>query len=197
MRSFFVSLALLLFVSVCANAKQLEGRVFKNGIATEVYMKVPTGLFKGKPQFEPMQFRIKAKGKGDEKWIRLDPREVDRLEFEYNGETYSMVSLYGKKGAEMLVGRRKKMFVRELVGGELSLYTYHYSTKTFSDDSFETDYEKYILYKRGQELMVPGALNFRKEVSRYISDKPHLSERVMNRELRLKDIIEIVKEYNR
>ena len=194
MKKNLLVLLLILISAITLEAKRERGLFAAQNQKIYAELKIPYNLFSKTPNFKLIQRGVKYIDENGTKG-KIRPGDVEWFEFESKGRIFKMVSLKGKEGSNLFLGKRKNFFVLEMVRGNVTLYKMFYDEKEFMSDSFTTEKERYILEKDGV-LKIPTMINFRRDMSAYFFLYPQLVERIVSRELKYSDIEGIVTEYN-
>lgn len=186
--------------------------ISKSGDTVQVSFELKVSGPKKKPSLDFFQYGPKyynASGKKD----KLKPSEAKEIFFEWNNESYHLISL--KVPDFLSLYYDDYFFLRLIVNGPLKLY-YHYISGGFSAPTFSPNvggrdnytspegavmvYEDstgggIILQKDTHALFVPRRLHFKGDVSDYLSNCP-IANKVRDKVYGKDDIESIVKEYN-
>jgi len=116
---------------------------------------------------------------------------------------------YYKRGSEEFYSIKRKTpagniltFIMPVIKGEVTLFIYYYIKGGGYDGTpsqgfgVGTEAQHYYLYREGGLGFRPSGIGFKNKVGKYFQDYPALSERIKNKELRKKNLQEIVRLYN-
>lgn len=189
----------LVFVNSSAFAKKIKGYIIEEGDTTEVILYVKG--FLGEPSITKNYNQFKYSKNGGAKEL-LFPKEGTSVVFEHISKKYVFMSLpkiddqeYAELyftnvdyiGGNMLVVSA----VRRRNHGEY----YNTTTGMFTGGGTTTTTLK-TLYSEEKGYLVYNLLNFRKKAKIYFSDCSSLVEKIDNRSLTSKELVEIVKIYD-
>src|ERR1035437_3579455 len=197
------------FVLLCfsSQAKKLEGYYItgkKDTVKTE--FNVPW-IITGEPDFEKMQWEIEYFDSKGDKQI-LNPEWTAELGFSFKDRSYRMIVV---RNSLLLTGSKNNkttvMFMRILVDGpSLRLFQFYVvSTAPGNNSSVynsntvgsSTSNDKYIFQKKDGKQFRPKVFSFNKEVANYMIDVPELAKKIESKDLNIKEVEQIAKEYNR
>lgn len=183
-----------ILMSVAAYAiEKIPGQIISGSQPMEVTFLVPVGLFGGEPDIERMQRGIRyidANGKKR----KLKPGQATEFQFNYNNQTYRMVSqLYA---SDMF---SSTSFMLLLIDGPVRMFEHRYTQRQSTGPNgmgMTTQTVIYLLQKGSDPLYQPRLLGFRKDMAKYFADCPKLVSLIEGKEFRRNDLDEIVAYYN-
>lgn len=195
---------LSLFVfAVAGLAKKIEGDIIREKDTLHVVFTIPFKLLASHPNFEKLQYKIKyADGTGALRVLR--PADAIEIRFKYNNQEIRMLSRRNTLGGGSLFSNKNHIFLHLLKDGTLKLFNFYYTQSNpgmygasgAMVGATAYSVERYVLEKKGGDLMQPKAISFRKEMSEYFSDCPVLAMRIENKELKRDDLLAIIAYYN-
>ncbi len=204
MKKSLILVVLALMLITVSEAAKIDAKIIlSNGEKINTVIKVKTSLF-GDINFIALQKKVIYYKNG--KKGKLFPEEVSELSFTYHGEPITMISVKDDLNLNSIFSSNENILLREIIDGKLKLFKYYYkqqapgaynaSTGTMSG-GYAYSVDRYILKKSGGELKRPRPISFKKDMSTYFDDCPRLSEKILNKEFKARDIELIVDFYNK
>jgi hypothetical protein len=201
MRSLLLIIALIA-VSFAAYSKKIPGMIISKGESREVTFELKIPLLSFEPNFERIQYKVKYYENGKKKTLR--PDDADEIIFDYEGMEIRMISCENTIGGGTLLAPPKKIFLKLEIDGPLRLFRFYFkASSNFSAGpgmGGGTTYytvDNLIFQKGNGPLKKPRQFGWKKDMLEYFSDCPALSERIESKDLKRKEIEEIVLYYNR
>ncbi len=201
MRS-LILIATFVAVSLPSLAKKVSGGFIKDGKTTETTFFIQVGLLMGEPNFERIQYKVKYLDENGKKKT-LRPHDADEFWFDLDGMDVRMVSVENTLGLGNIFTSSPKIFLKIEIDGPLRLFRYYYKQTNTSmgaggmGTTYTYTVDNLVFQKRGGPLMKPRSLMWKKDMLEYFGDCPALSERIESKDLKRRDIDEIVFYYNR
>ena len=206
MKKHFSLFVMVLLISTYSEAKKIPGFfINKEGDTVYVTFNVTVSLFRQEAKIERIQEKIRYYDSLNNK-NTLKPEDASEVVIVNSGDTIRMLSKANNLGLGSFLSRNG-IFLRLIKDGPLKLFKYYesgsstpgynHSTNTVSSGyTYET--EMHILQKKdGPLVRVRNEVNFRKEMSKYLSDCPELVKKIDQKQYRKDDIFLIVEEYNK
>lgn len=206
MKKYFYFLFVVSLICTNSEAKKIPGFfINKEGDTVCVTFDVTFGFFGQDAKIERIQEKIRYYDSLNNK-NTLKPEDASEVVIVNSGDTIRMLSKANNLGLGSFLSRNG-IFLRLIKDGPLKLFKYYesgsstpgynHSTNTVSSGyTYET--EMHILQKKdGPLVRVRNEVNFRKEMSKYLSDCPELVKKIDQKQYRKDDIFLIVEEYNK
>lgn len=177
-------------------AKKLSGEIIFPDDTLEATIEVPIIWSTGEPDFYALQQRVTYFVGGERKRQKVKPEEAQEIRFEYEGMVFQMRSV--QNPADVLF--KSKDFLKLEIEGAVSLFAYYQQEGATGgrDDEFDNDGRRitYIVKKGKEEAMTVSPLSFRWDMTDFFSECLTLVDKIEHRDLRRRDIKEIVSYYN-
>lgn len=205
MKTFTITILMLLFTFLNSEARKVEGRIILNNNDTMyVTFNIPVNFLSGTVNFERLQYRVKYYG-NDGKTIFLRPDDALEIQFRYPDEEVRMLSRKNTLGDKLFLVSRN-IFLKLEKDGDLKLFSYYFtrsspgsynaSTGTMSP-GYYYGVERYIFQIGTGELKRPRTLFFRKDMLEYLKGCPSLCEKIEKKDFGSNDVESIVDYYNK
>jgi len=204
-KSVFVLIGTVLF-GLNSFAKKLDGYYITGKHDTvKTEFNIPWIII-GEPDFEKLQWEIEYLDSKGEKQI-LNPEWTAEVGFSFKDKSYRMIVV---RNSLLLTGSKNNkstlMYMRILVDGSYLRLFQFYVVSTAPGNSSSvynsatvgssTTNDKYILQKKDGKPFRPKMFTFNKEVAAYLADVPDLAKKIEKKDLNVKDVEQIAKEYN-
>ncbi|MEM9921222.1 MAG: hypothetical protein AAF990_24185, partial [Bacteroidota bacterium] len=189
-------LMLLSFVGQTQSVKVGGYYIDKSNERVDTQFVIPIAYFSSEPKVLQLQEAITLFKTDDQAGDYFEPKDITAYFFRYDNTDYFFQSMPNKFSQK---NRAKRLFIRVAVDGKVRLLKYYYhgrkdgGLRVTNRYPFLTDD---YLEKEGQLTKVR-QLGFRKKMSQYFSDFIDLSEVIASGGLKINDLSEIVKIYNR
>ncbi len=191
-----ILLSLLLFVSLSLSAaKRVEGYlIMPEGDTLQATFKLPLTLGDS-PNYWRIQQYIKMYDEyGGNKTIKIYPKTVRELGFEYEDELVKLRSVYDEKGTlqtDTAVYHYNNLFLKVELEGPLTLYKYHYKLYVWNFT------EAYVMQKENGDLFFYRKWFFRKDMSQYLAECQEVANKIEDGQYKEANLKVIVNQYNK
>jgi hypothetical protein len=128
-----------------------------------------------------VMIKIKFKQAYDDSPKNYSPGSI--LGFKSNNNTYLSMPIKSFDNS--------KRFVQEIIRGPLSLYLLEVTTVAGEQDNY-----RYLKKEHKDQLYAIIFINYKKSLSSYLSDNKVISDKILNKEYKKRDLQQIVKDYN-
>lgn len=201
-----ILIAILVAFSLHVHAKKIPGIIVKGDESIHVNFEIKVSFIAGEPNFERIQYKVKYYNDAGKK-VTLRPEDTDEILFYFGGVEVRMISCENTLSSGNIFITSKRIFLKIEIDGPLRLYRFYYSQMSpgvggAPGGAFPNNTSTYhtvndfIFQKGNGELKSPRTLGWRKDMIEYFSDCPALRERIESKDLRRKEVEEIVKYYN-
>lgn len=164
--------------------------------------RIPT-LNNGMPDYSYLQSKAMFVDK-DNMPQMIKPRDVNKLVFEANGETITMLTCKNTINIDNQLGNSHYIFLKLIIDGYVKLYEYYIKENTNShcnpgagvyfDERSAAD--KYCIQLGNSDLIKVKGISFKKDFTNLFADYQVLSDKINNKTYTKEDIQTIVNEYN-
>ena len=196
---FFLFVTAFVVISFHTYGKKIPGTIISKGESTDVMFEIKMPLMLGEPNFERLQYKVKYYDERGKK-ITLRPDNVDEIQFRYEGVEIRMISCASTPGIGNIFSSSTRIFLKLEMDGPLRLYRFYYKQTTgagYGGAPGMTYVADNLIFQKGNgPLKQPRSLGWKKDMLEYFSDCPELRERIESKDLRRKEIEEIVAYYN-
>ena len=192
-KKYCILLFILLISAAGYAAERVEGTILYPDKAVKVTLLIPTGLFGGGPDVQAMQRGIRYLDENGKK-KKLKPSQAQAFTFNYKGHDFTMVSHDYSSG---LFGR--SVFMLLVIDGRAKMYEYTVTNSRGGGPNMPmstTTTTHTLIQLPGQPLYEPTLIGFKKRMAEYFRDCPELAGLIAQKELRRRDLDEIVIYYN-
>jgi hypothetical protein len=189
MKNLFIILILNICTSSLYAAIEVKGQIITKTDTINATLLIPVYFMNGDINFVKLQNKIKYLADNKKKH-KLKPSQAEQITFRFGGEKIKLLS-------------RNNYFMNLLKSGHLKLFQYYYTSPNFSgapgqSGGMTVNIQSYYYLQKGDgEMKRVHGFSFKKDIGDYLSDCPDVAEQVESRELRKKDIEQIVKNYNK
>lgn len=189
----------LLVMSFQTYGKKIPGTIISKGQSTDVMFEIKVPLLLDEPNFERIQYKVKYYDERGKK-ITLRPDNADEIRFRYDGIEIRMISCMSTSDIGNIFSSSTRIFLKLEMDGPLRLYRFYYKQTTGAGyggaPAMTYVAENFVFQKGNGPLKKPRSLGWKKDMLEYFSDCPELRERIESKDLRKKEIEEIVAYYN-
>jgi len=198
---------LLLLVGIAAmsnlEAKKVNGKIIFERDTVDVVFDMPTIIFSKEINYTNIQYRIKYYDKNGVKTLVRPGQAKEYIFLTNEQEELKMVSCRNSARLGKLFSKRPYIFLRQEMAGELKVFNYHYTVRypvptlpglIHIFRGFTGN--RRVLQKGDNDLKRVRGISFRRDMTRYFSDCPSLSELIKNKDFVKDDLEDIVTYYN-
>ncbi|MFB6317084.1 hypothetical protein [Saccharicrinis sp. FJH54] len=204
MKKIYLLLTLIVVFAIQINAKNLKGKIITGSDTSTVMFKIPKGFLSTQISYEKLQKKVKYFDVDGTKKI-LRPENAEEFRFMYKGKEIRFLSRRNNLYLGGAFSIRPRLFLKLEVDGKLKLFKY-YGSQNSSGSFGASSGGMYggvsmntvdnILQKGDGDLMQPNFYRYKKELKEFLNDCPELCEKIDNKELKKRDLEEIVRFYN-
>lgn len=195
-----VALLGIMLICLCCSAKKIPGQIIsKSGdtIDVVIYVRGIMGL-----NYERMQNGIKYKNMNGQAQYAY-PEEIEEVRFLHNGEMIRMLSRTYTTH-EWIFKNSGYVFLQLVTDGKMKYFKHYYTTHHVGymgpngqmTGGGTTTTITSLLQKGNGELHEIKLLGYKSDICEYLSDCPELVEKILNKDYRKWDMVEIVEFYN-
>lgn len=199
-RLLIIAILLIFFNQV--EAKKIPGYFISNSNDT-VRVTFNISVSSTRPYFDSMEWRIKYYDAKNKKHILL-PNMAREISLNYKGKQFIMLS---EKNTLGFVGsptrEHEYIFLHLLKSGKVMLFKYYrkapgpgMNNEFGGESAYFYGADDYILKKGQQALFKVRDITFKKDMSEYFSDDPDIVQKIEDKTYKIRDIEEMVDEYN-